>query len=284
MAGSQNGFAPDENYQRVFGPLYVQKSYVKKFQEVLPDIPDINLDDLSCQSAVAMLKGTADMLEQAMALPNELMNMAKDLISKPFGDAEKIIAAATAVIGNIEKELMSLLAGPTGVLGQFTAALESLLSCPFLADSPLGKEAAGLLDMIDAGKGMSAISGVIGGFQSQLNNMAREQLNAIKNIPLSKLDNLQSMLDTALDDLGVGEMIGKIDDLASCVASLCNAAEAAASGIKSAGEFLEQLNGATLDKVKGKVEAVIVKATNDVEQKALDMANDMAVLKMKFGS
>lgn len=283
MAGSQTGFAPDENYMRVFGPLYVQKSYVEKFKEVLPDIPDIDLNNLSCQSAVSMMKQTADMLEQAMALPNELMSMAKDLVQKPFGDAEKIIAAATAVIGNIERELMSLIAGPAGVLGKFTAALEKLLSCPFLADTALGKEAAGLLDTLDAGGGLSAIDSLVAGFQSQLNNMAREQLNAIKNVPLSKLDELQGMLDKAIDDLGVGKMIGALDDLASCVAALCNAAEAGASAAKSVGEFLEQMNGATFDKAKEKVTAVVVKAANDVEQKAIDMANDMAVLKMKFG-
>lgn len=278
MAGSQQGFAPDENYTRVFGPLYVQNSYVEKFKDILPDIPDIDFSEISCQSAIAALKGASDMLEDVLAMPNELMSMARDLINKPFGDAEKIFDAAMSVINNIEAEIMSILSGPGAVIGKFQAALESMLDCPFLADSAIGKEAAGLLDIMNAG---GSIMGMLGGFQSQLKAAAMDQMNAIKKIPLSKLDELQNMFQSALDDLGVGDLINGINDLASCVAAVCSAGEAALEGVKGAADFLSGING-KFDEVTGKLTGAVVKAANDTEQAAIDFANDLAFAKIKW--
>lgn len=284
MGGTQKGFALDSNYQKVFGPLYVQKSYVKKFKDILPDIPDIDisLDNLSCKAAIAALQSLTNFAEDALKVPNELMNMAKDIISKPFGAAEEILDAALHTINDMEAAIMSLLEGPGNVIDNFKKALEKLLDCPFIADTPIGKEAAMLLDMVNAGAGLAAIRSMIYGFQAQLRAAAMEQLNAVKNIPLSKIDDLQKMLNEAIKDAGIPDALDMMDKITKCVEALCAAGTAAVEGVKGVKDFLESLNGATWDKVTGVITAPVVNAADEVQKKALDLANQLAMAKLKL--
>jgi uncharacterized protein YjbJ (UPF0337 family) len=278
MAGqqsAQNGKCP-EGYTHVFGPLCIEQTTLSKIDEAIPDLPDVDFTDPSCEAAIAALKSVANTLQQVLDMPQKLMGMARELIERPFDAAEKMVSNVLGIFDELEKAIDDVLSGPMGALGEFKQALEKMLACPFIADTPIGKAAAALLDAIDDGL---PIDELLQDFKGKLKSAVKEQINAVKDMPLSALSSLDKLFNDMLERFGVEDLIKKVRDLYKCVEAVCDMVKVAKRLPKSAEGFLESING-TIDETTGKLKAAVVKTANKTEQAAKDLADSIAVIKL----
>ena len=198
------------------------------------------------------------------------------MIEKPFNEAQKAVTSALGVIDEINRTIDDMLSGATGMLGDFKRALEKMLACPFIADMPIAKTAAALLDALDAG---NPITDMLSDFKSQLSNAAKEQLDQIKEQPLSSLNNLQQMLDDMIERSGVQDLLKQMEQLYECVRAVCDMIQVAKRLPKTPGEIMEGIN-AKIDEATGKLKAAIVKPVNAAQQAAKELADAMTVIKL----
>ncbi len=277
MAGqqtAQNGKCP-EGYTHVFGPLCVEQTKLAKFEELLPDMPKVDLTDPPCEAALAALKSAADALETILEAPRKLKKMAKDIINRPFKAAEKIANSVLGIIDELNQMIDDILGG-AGVLKDLAKALEKVLSCPFLADTPLGKAAAALLDAIDGGL---PITGLLEAFKEQMSGAVKDKLKELKKLPLSAIDGMEKTLNDMLERYGVGKLLQQLEDLEKCVKSLCNLVKVAKRLPAKASDFLESLDAA-FDSSTGKLKAALTKPVTVAEKEATALAKSLAVVKL----
>ena len=265
-----------EGYTRLFGPLCIQQTTLKKIEDIVPELPEFHFTNPSCEAALAGLKGVAEQLDKALQMPRKLMQMAKRLIEKPFDDAQRAVDSALSVLDEINSMINDVLSGPMGAIGELRNALQKMLDCPFIADLPIAKTAASLLDAMRDGL---PYEDLLNSFKSQLSQAASEQINKAKEQPLNALNNLQKLYDDMLQRGGVADLIRQVDNLYKCVEAACNMAEVAGRLPKKASEFLGSING-VIDETTGKLSAAVVKAANSTQQAAIKVAEDLAVIKL----
>ena len=265
-----------EGYTVLFGPLCIEQTTLKKIEDIVPDIPDFNFTDPSCESALSALKGIADTVDKALKAPKQLMAMAKNLIERPFADAQRAVEAALGVIDGISDAIDNVLRGAMGPLSELKAALQKMLDCPFVADMPIAKTAAALLDAIENGLDYRSL---LSQFKGELSNAAREQINAVKDQPLAAIDNLQKLYDDMLQRSNIAGLLQQMNNIMQCVEAACNMLQVAKRLPKTPGEILTSING-VIDQTTGKLSAAVVKAANSTQQAALKVAEDIAVIKM----
>ena len=277
MAGIQaQGEECPEGYTRVFGPLCIEQTTLAKIDEAIPDLPEFNFTDPGCESALSALKSVADTVKKALETPQNLIKMAQSMIEKPFNEAQKAVTSALGVIDEISSTIDDMLSGATGMIGDFKRALEKMLACPFIADMPIAKTAAALLDALDSG---NPITDMLSDFKSQLANAAKEQLDQIKEQPLSSLNNLQQMLDDMIERSGVQDLLKQMEQLYECVRAVCDMIQVAKRLPKTPGEIMEGIN-AKIDEATGKLKAAVVKPVNAAQQAAKELADAMTVIKL----
>lgn len=204
-------------------------------------------------------------------------------------------------------------------------ALQSLLDCPFLSDLPIAKQAGAVLDLLDAvgveeilstlpskpgeegdegGQGGGeeektfgqkiaesiggAISSAIKGLMETLKATMQAQINALRNIPLAVIGQMQKMLDNLVERIGLAEIAGVVNDLASCVASLC-AAQGESTSIENAkppqsvSQILGKANAVFYPEGApegvGKIQAVVVNPVGALQEHALAFAGKISPFK-----
>lgn len=277
MAGSQNaqdGKCP-EGYKHVFGPLCVEQTKLARFEAALPEIPKIDFTDPTCEAALAALKSAAENLQKILEIPRRLKKMAKDILNMPFKAAEKMISSVLGTIDELNAMIDDLLSG-AGVIKDLAKALEKVLDCPLLADTPLGKAAAALLDAIKAGV---PIQKQLEAFKEQLRSAAMDQLKDLKKQPLAAIDDMEKTLNAMLKRFGVAQLIQQLEALEKCVKAVCNLSKVAKRLPESAEKILEKLDAA-IDSSTGEIKATLAKPVTVAEKQAKAVADSLATVKL----
>ena len=244
-----NGTTPDPNtkqcpegYEKVFGPLCVEKSMLAAAAAYFPKIPDLNqFTDTPCEAALAALQEASAALQKIMQLPRKLANMAKKLMNRPFQDAQKLADDALSVIDMVDEAINAATAGGAAELQRFKNALSRVLDCPVIADSALGALAAGIISAIDEGRD---IMGMLGQLKSMLNNAVAEQLNELKKTPMEAINNAEKTFQDTLKRLGIEEAVRELEKLENCVRGVCDMVEIAGRLPETAQHAWESIGGA----------------------------------------
>lgn len=278
MGGTQqaeNGKCP-EGFVHVFGPLCVEQTTLAKIEDAIPDLPEFDFTNPGCEAALAALKDATDAIEQALEMPKKLMKMGQDLIEKPFDAAAKVVDSALGVIDDISSMIDEFISGPAGLVGDLKRSLEGMLACPFIADTPIAKSAAALLDAVDGGV---PLDGMLQEFKNDLSSAAKEYINQAKDTPLSALGDMEKLYNDMIERSNVGDLIQKAKDLEQCLRSACNLAEVAARVPTSAATFIEEIGGAW-DAATGKFTATFVKPVTESAKTAKKLADELTVIKL----
>lgn len=268
-----------EGYVHVFGPLCVEQTTLAKFEEALPDLPEFDFTNPGCEAALAALNDSTQMVEQALEMPRKLMGMARELIEKPFDAAQDRVNKILGILDDISSMIDGFLAGPGALIGDLKRSLEALLACPFIADTPIGKTAAGLLDAIDGGLPYDQL---LSSLKNQLSSAAGEYIDQARDMPLSKLNDIEKLFDDMIERSGVGELLQKARDLEQCLRAACNIMEVAARVPKAVETYMEELGG-KWDEASGKFTATLVKPVTESAKRAKQLADDLAVIKLAGG-
>lgn len=278
MAGNQNavnGKCP-EGFVHVFGPLCVEQTTLDKIDDAIPDLPEFDFTNPGCEAALAALKEVTSTIEQALEMPKKLMKMGKDLIEKPFDAASKIVDNVLGIIDEISSIIDDFLSGPGSLLKDLESSLEAMLACPFIADTPIAKSAAALLDAIDGGLPYDEI---LSTFKNQLSSAAKEYINKAKNVPLSALGEMEKLYNDMIERSGVGDLLQQAQDLEQCLRAACNLAEVAARVPKKVETFIEEIGG-KWDAATGKFTAVFVKPVTESAKAAKELADSITIIKL----
>lgn len=265
-----------EGYVHVFGPLCVEQTTLSKFEEAVPDLPEFDFTNPGCEAALAALNDVIQAAEQALEMPRKLMGMAAELIEKPFDAAQDMVDRTLGVLDDISAMIDDILSGPGALISDFKRALEGLLACPFIADTPIGKTAAAILDAMDEGLPYDQM---LSSFKNQLSSVAREYIDKARDMPLSKLNDMEKLFDEMIERSGVGELLKKARDLEQCLRAACNMAEVAARVPKAVETILDEL-GAKWDEASGKFTATLVKPVTENAKRAKQLADDLAVIQL----
>jgi uncharacterized phage infection (PIP) family protein YhgE len=161
------------------------------------------------------------------------------------------------------------------MLGELVRALNKMLACPFIADMPIARTAAGILDAIENG---SDITGMISSFKEQLKKAASDQIKAAEEMPLSALANLEKLYNDSLERLGVEDLVNKAKDLYKCVEAACDLIQVAERIPHTPASILESIN-AKIDETTGRLTGAVVKTTNNVQQSALNAARSLNLIR-----
>lgn len=276
--GSQtavNGNCP-EGYIHVFGPLCVEQTTLSRFEEALPEMPEFDFTNPGCEAALAALNEVIQAIEDALQTPRKLMAMARELLEKPFDAAKSMVDSALGVLDDLKAMIDDLLAGPGSLINDFKRALESLLDCPIIADTPIGKIAAAILDAMNNGLPYDQL---LSEFKNKLSSVAKGFIDKIKEMPLSKLNDLERLFDEIIERTGVGDLLKKARELEQCVRAVCNMVEVAARVPETVETIIEEIGG-KWDEASGKFTAILVKPATETAQKAKEVADSLTVIKL----
>lgn len=276
--GAVNGKCP-EGFVHVFGPLCVEQTTLAKIEDAIPDLPEFDFTNPGCEAALAALKEVIDTIEQALEMPRKLMRMAQELIEKPFDAAADIVDNTLGIIDDISSIIDEFIEGPASLVDDLKRSLEAMLACPFIADTPIAKSAAALLDAIDGGLPYDAL---LQSFKNQLSSAAKEYINKAKDMPLSALGEMEKLFNDMIERSGVGDLLQKAKDLEQCLRAACNLAEVASRVPTAVATFIEELGG-RWDAATGKFSATFVKPVTAAAQTAKKLADQLTVIKLAGG-
>jgi len=282
MAGQQlknsSGQCP-EGYVKVFGPLCIEQTTLAKIDDAIPDLPNFDFTDPTCEAALAALKSVADTVEQAIEMPKKLISMAKSIIEKPFTDIERTVSTMLGFIDEVNNIINDVISGAMGPVNDFKRALQRMLDCPYIADTEIGRLAASILDAMD---GNMPYASLLSQFKQAMLSSAKDQINAIKEHPLNSINNLQTLYDKALNDAGVGRLLQQMNNLLECVRGACDMIAVAQRLPKTPSEILNSIN-ATINNATGRITGAVVKTTNATQQAAKKVVDDMKVVVLASG-
>jgi hypothetical protein len=216
-------------------------------------------------------------LEQAIEMPKKLMSVAKGLIEKPFNAAQQLVNSTLGIFDEIGQALDDLL--KPGMLAELARALRKMLNCPFMADLPIARTAAGILDSIENG---TDITGMLGTFKEQLKKAASDQIKAAEEMPLSSLANLEKLYNDSLERMGIQDLVDKANDLYKCVEAACDLIKVAERIPHTPSSILESIN-AKIDETTGRITGAVVKTANNTQQAALNAARSLGVIRFSGG-
>lgn len=279
MAGTTavNGKCP-EGYTHVFGPLCVESTTLAKVDELVPDMPEMpDFTDSACEAALSAIQSISDTLQEVLALPRKLMRAAQRLLNYPFDKAQQLVNGALGALDDVSAAIDEALAGPAAAVDELRRVLRKALDCPFIADSPLGRTIAALLDAMDAG---NPIDGFIEELKRGLNSAASEALRELKKTPAEALSNAMRLFEDALERAGVADLLKQLQELEACVEAACAAYDVANRLPESASSIMDSLN-ATIDNTTGKLSAAVVRPATEADRVATQVASDMQLIKAK---
>ena len=225
--GNTPGASPGkcaEGWVHVIGPLCAPGTTIKKVKKTLPDFSiwgEMEYD-ISCQTAIAALQAAVSNMEQILKMPSAMLKLAQLLLNKPFNEAQKLMQSALGILDDINELLNGFIGGPVGALQRLKSALERILSCPLLADTPIGKAAANALDALDAGRD---VTGALMAMKGLISDAFTSQLNDIKKTPAAALARLNSLLNDTLARFGANELLSQLQGLEECVKAVCKLAQ-----------------------------------------------------------
>ena len=222
--GATNGKCP-EGFVHVFGPLCVEQTTLAKIEDAAPDMPEFDFTNPGCEAALAALKEVIDTIEQTLEMPKKLMKIGRELIEKPFDAAARAVDKVLGIFDEISALIDEFLSGPGSLLNDLKRSLRALLDCPFIADTPVGKAAAALLDALESGLPYDAL---LQEFKNRLSTLAKDYINKAKDMPLSALGELEKLFNDMIERSNVGELLQTAKDLEKCLRAACNIAEIAA--------------------------------------------------------
>ena len=210
-----------------------KETTLQKLKEPIKDVfewPDIPWPPTGAGALCKMLYTTFmaafKALKNALAIPSKYIDMAKQLVKYPFDAANDIVNSAlgfldkldTLVNSLIKDAIGSLTGSAGGMLNDLKSLCESVLSCPYAADSELGKLAASILDGLKAG---TDITGPLKELRNALAGAAKDAINSVKEVPLQALNNIEQAYYNLLKQLGVEDMIKHANNIAACIRSMC---------------------------------------------------------------
>lgn len=273
--GATNGKCP-EGFVHVFGPLCVEQTTLAKIEDAVPDLPEFDFTNPGCEAALSALKEATDTIEQALEMPKKLMKIGQELIEKPFDAAAKVVDNALGIIDDISSIIDEFVSGPASLINDLKRSLEAMLACPFIADTPIAKSAAALLDAIDGGLPYDAI---LQEFKNQLSSAAKEYINQAKDMPLSALGEMEKLYNDMIERSNVGDLLQKAKDLEQCLRAACNLAEVATRVPKAVETFIEEIGG-RWDSATGKFTATFVKPVTESAKTAKKLADELTVIRL----
>lgn len=287
MAGkhTQNGKCP-EGFMIVFDTLCIETDTLSKAEEAMPDLPDFEFKDTLCETTMAAYKSVLKSLNQAIETPRQLMQLANSIIERPFAAAKNFVDKTLSIFDNIDQAIDQLISGVTGPLDDLKAALEQALNCPFFADTEMGKLAAQILDVLDGG---NISSELLKRFKQELKKTAYERIDAVKDIPLNSIQNLEKLYNDALQRFHVEEILRKAMDLYKCLEAACNMVDIAkklGNRFKDTDFSIDSIFksiGGVYDEATGKIKFVFVKTGEGMWEAAEDFFNKICIIRLAGG-
>ncbi len=274
-----NGKCP-EGFVHVFGPLCVEQTRLAKLEEGFPEAPEIKPTTPECEAALAAYKYVIDIIEAAIEVPLKIKRMISDLVEMPFDAAYDVAKIALGAFDDLYKLIDELLGGAGGLVNDLKQCLEDILRCPFLVDTPIGKTAAAILDAIDSGASYLNLIFVL---KNLLLSAASQYINMAKDIPLSKLNDLENLYKEMLRKAGVEELLKQARDLEKCIAALCDMIEVADRIPEDVETIMEKI-GAIWDsggaEIKEKLEIIFEYRVNKVYERVVKLADDLYVIRL----
>lgn len=210
-----------------------KETTLQKLKEPLKDVfewPDIPWPPTGagalCKMLLTTFMAAFKALKNALAIPSKYLDMAKQLVKYPFDAANDIVNSALGFLDKLDTLVNSLikdaLGGLTGsaggLLNDLKTLCNSVLSCPYAADSDIGKIAASILDGLKSG---SDITGPLKELRNALAGAAKDAINSVKEVPLQALNNIEQAYYNLLKQLGVADMIKHANNIAACIRSMC---------------------------------------------------------------
>lgn len=258
-----NGTCPD-GYKNLFLNVCLKVETINPFSSFDINLSDFSFTDLICEVAVAALEKAADLLKKALKLPQKLFDAAKSLLSKPFDDAKKLVASALDMVTKIAKEvndiLKNALSGVQDLVNSAKSLLKDALSCPYLADSPIGKTISSILDALNTNIDPTSL---LNSLKSMLQSQANKYINALEDTALSQLKKIQDLVNSMIKRLGIEDIVSAMKKIEQCIKAACKAYQEVSSFVdrvkdKNSDDLLNSIGG-TWDEVTGKLSIDIVK-------------------------
>ena len=274
----------DDGYYAVWKWCFKQTT-LDKLKKPLSDVVDWPEIEWPAGGAAAMCKMLYNVymaayksLKQALALPIKYLNMAKQLVEYPFNLASSLVSSALGFLDRLNSLIDELLSGGE-IINDLKKLCNSILSCPYAADTALGKLAANILDALKAG---NSITEYLKELKNTLSGMANDAINQVKEVPLNALNNVQNAYYNLLKQLGIESLIQHADNIAACIKSLCTISEL---GEKYYAAFNSMTSDGVVNTVKktinegaGKFTAAITDTASEVGGKLDAAKNDLTQL------
>lgn len=257
----------DDGYYAVWKWCFKQTT-LDKLKKPLSDVVDWPEIEWPAGGPAAMCKMLYNIymaayksLKQALVLPVKYLNMAKQLVEYPFNLASSLVSSALGFLDRLNSLIDELLSGGE-IINDLKKLCNNILSCPYAADTALGKLAANILDALKVG---NSITEYLKELKTTLSGMANDAINQVKEVPLNALNNVEKAYYNLLKQLGIEELIKHADNIAKCIKSLCTIAEL---GEKYYAAFMSMSSDSIVEKVK--------KTLSDTGDKFLGAVSDTA--------
>lgn len=282
MAGTNKkpGGTCPEGYEPVFDLLCIERNTLKKVEQATPmELPEIDLTNPACEISLAALKGAVELAEKAIEAPRRYIQIAEELVSKPFDSMRNMLRNVLGIFDEINNLIDTLLSGPGNVISQFRNALAKTLDCPFFADLPIAKTVASIIDAIDKGL---PYRDLLMAFKSEFLSLGYSKIDEIESMPLAALDSLEKAYNDVIEKSGVGKLLKTVMDLYKCVEAVCDMIAIARRLPKSVEDMINGAGG-FIDKVTGEVKFSFYRTMGNTAESAKALVNDLRVVRTTVG-
>lgn len=244
-----------------------------------PDIPWPPTGPASlCKMLYTVYMAAFKSLKQALLLPSKYLDMARQIVNYPFDLAQSLVSSALGFLDRINSLIEELLGGGE-VINDLKKLCNSVLSCPYAADTALGKLAASILDALKDG---NPITEYLQELKQQLSSFANDAINQVREVPLQALNNIENAYYNMLKQMGIEDLLKHANNIAKCIKSLCTVAELGekyyALFESATGDGLIKKVEQTFDRAKGGFIAAVADTGSELAGKVSAAQKDLTEL------
>lgn len=189
--------------------------------------------DLGCETLLGLYDTAWHTIDAMLQAPLELLALADGLLAYPFEQAGQLLDQALALADFLTFDL-----SVSGMLHTLT----KLLDCPFVADSPLGAQLAGAIDMLERTGNLPAEA--VGTLQNAMRSRVGGLLDQVRDTPVGALSTLDDAYDALLERSGVQGALSELRALENCLREACAGYDALAGALPgSSDDILASIRG-----------------------------------------
>lgn len=231
-----------------------------------PDIPWPPTGPASlCKMLYTVYMAAFKSLKQALLLPSKYLDMARQIVNYPFDMAQSLVSSALGFLDRINSLIDELLGGGE-VVNDLKKLCNSVLSCPYAADTAMGKLAASILDALKDG---NPITEYLQELKQELSSFANDAINQVREVPLQALSNIENAYYNMLKQMGIEDLLKHANNIAKCIKSLCTVADLGE-------KYYALFESTTGDGLIKKVEQTFDRAAGGFVSAAADTSTELA--------